>query len=148
MITTSTIYQQGLQQHRDCLLCGENNPHSLGLRFAVRGDAVTARFQLATQLQGYTGLLHGGIISSLLDAAMTHCLFHQGIQALTAELQLRFIAPIPIDACVDIEGKLLSRRRGIYHLEASLTLDGQVHARATAKFLQPKPGVITRACMD
>jgi len=142
MTNKPVTYEQGLQQHRNCLLCGENNPHSLGLRFAARDDVVTARCQLADPLQGYTGLLHGGIISSLLDAAMTHCLFHQGIQALTAELQVRFIAPVPIEACVDIEATLLSRRRGIFQLEATLAIEGLVHARASAKFLQPKPGVI------
>jgi acyl-coenzyme A thioesterase PaaI-like protein len=41
----------------------------------------------------YTGLLHGGMTSTLLDAAMTHCLFMQGVQALTAELTVDSFHP-------------------------------------------------------
>lgn len=42
-------------------------------------------------LQEYEGQLHGRVISSLLDAAMTHCLFHHGIEAVTGELYVRFV---------------------------------------------------------
>jgi len=147
-VTSAGHYRQGLNKHQYCLLCGEDNPHSLGLRFTAQEDAVTAHCQLEPRLQGYGGLLHGGIISSLLDAAMTHCLFHQGIQALTGELTVRFLAPVPIDAGVELSARLLSQRRGILQLEATLSIGSKIHARANAKFLQPKPGVICHASCD
>ena len=76
---------------------------------------------------------------------MTHCLLSEGIEALTAELNIRFHAPIKIGDSVQIIGRLLSQRRGIYLLEASLSVAKQICVKATGKFIQPEEGVIHRA---
>ena len=77
-----------------------------------------------------------------LDAAMTHCLFAQGITALTAELTVRFIAPVPLGKALLISAQLLGQRRGIYQLEAQLTMGNERLARATGKFIVPPEGVL------
>lgn len=127
------------------MVCGshENNPDSLELVFSQHPDgSVRAPFVVSPKHQGYTGLLHGGMISTLLDAAMTHCLFMQGIKAVTAELIVRFIAPVCVGQTITVCARLLEQRRGICQLEAWL-LSGQ-HiagkqrlARASAKFIVP-----------
>mgnify|MGYP000181443879 FL=1 len=140
-------YQVCLQSHANCVACsdGVQNPHSLQLKFTPSADnKVTAYYRVDEKHQGYTNLLHGGIASTLLDAAMTHCLLSQGIEALTAELNIRFHAPIKIGDSVQIIGRLLSQRRGIYLLEASLSVAKQICVKATGKFIQPKEGVIHR----
>jgi uncharacterized protein (TIGR00369 family) len=140
-------YQACLQSHANCVACsdGVQNPHSLQLKFTPSADnKVTAYYRVDEKHQGYTNLLHGGIASTLLDAAMTHCLLSQGIEALTAELNIRFHAPIKIGDSVQIIGRLLSQRRGIYLLEASLSVAKQICVKATGKFIQPKEGVIHR----
>ena len=140
-------YQACLQSHANCVACsdGVQNPHSLQLKFTPSADnKVTAYYRVDEKHQGYTNLLHGGIGSTLLDAAMTHCLLSQGIEALTAELNIRFHAPIKIGDSVQIIGRLLSQRRGIYLLEASLSVAKQICVKATGKFIQPKEGVIHR----
>lgn len=140
-------YQACLQSHANCVACsdGVQNPHSLQLKFTPSADnKVTAYYRVDEKHQGYTNLLHGGIASTLLDAAMTHCLLSQGIEALTAELNIRFHAPIKIGDSVQIIGRLLSQRRGIYLLEASLSVAKQICVKATGKFIQPKGGVIHR----
>jgi acyl-coenzyme A thioesterase PaaI-like protein len=75
---------------------------------------------------------------------MTHCLLSQGIEALTAELNVRFHIPILVGDSVQVIGRLLSQRRGIYLLEATLLVAKQVCVKATGKFIQPKGGVIHR----
>ena len=82
--------------HANCLLCGNRNPLSLGLSFHP-GDCgdINATFQAHPRLQGYQGILHGGVSSALLDAAMTHCLFHQSIEAVTGDLHVRFLKSVP-----------------------------------------------------
>ena len=78
--------------HSRCLLCGNLNPRSLNLSFQAAEDGgVRTRFKADTELQGYDDILHGGVIASLLDAAMTHCLFHHGVQAVTGDLHVRFV---------------------------------------------------------
>ncbi len=51
---------------------------------------VSADFQGKPEYQGYEGLLHGEVISALLDSVMTNCLFHAGVEALTADLRIRY----------------------------------------------------------
>ncbi len=98
--------------HRGCLLCGSDNPRSLGLMFqdSSRGG-VEAEFQGGDELQGYDGLMHGGVIASLLDAAMTHCLFHRGVRAVTGDLNVRYLQPVPCRARLRILAHLVSRDR-------------------------------------
>ncbi len=123
--------------HRHCLMCGELNPLSLRLSFAADGaGVVSASFQGNSLLQGYDGILHGGVICSLLDAAMTHCLFHQRIEAVTGELAVKFVAPVPCDVCLELRGRLLGATPPLYHLAADLTHQGRVMASADAKFMR------------
>lgn len=133
-MSLAPLYQQTRQIHADCHLCGDLGP----LRFALSGPGqVSADFTGRHQHQGYPGLIHGGIISSLLDAAMTHCLFSLGHQALTAELQVRFLAPAPLQTPLRLTGRLLNRRRQLFQLEAELCHGTHPLARASAKFLLP-----------
>ena len=62
--------------HPSCVVCGTRNAGGLGLRFREEADgSVVASFPCDSQYQGYPDRLHGGVVSMLLDAAMTHCLF-------------------------------------------------------------------------
>ena len=122
--------------HAYCLICGTRNPDSLGLCFRdVDASTVCARFQAHPRLQGYDGILHGGVVSALLDAAMTHCLFHRGVQAVTGDLRVRFLAPIPCDLALDVRGWIVSDTPPLYQLKAELLHDGRVLAWAQAKFV-------------
>ena len=81
------------------MLCGDHNPLSLRLDFRPDAEGgVRADLQGGARLQGYDGILHGGVVAALLDAAMTHCLFHHGVVGLTAELRVRYLKPVPCDA--------------------------------------------------
>ena len=88
--------------------------------------------------QGYQGVLHGGMVSTLLDAAMTHCLFGQGIEAMTVELRIRFLESTPCNQLLFLRARLLSQRRGVYHLSAELSSTAKRLARAEAKFMSRK----------
>lgn len=130
--------------HSRCLLCGADNPWSLKLAFCLGKDgAVTARFDTQPALQGYSGILHGGVTASLLDAAMTHCLFHHGIEALTADLHVRYAHPIPCDAGLDIWASMVTSRPPLYRLRAEISRDGRLMAWAEGKFLSRNEGAAT-----
>jgi uncharacterized protein (TIGR00369 family) len=123
--------------HSRCLLCGTLNPGSLGLSFQAGEDGVVrARFTADTLLQGYENILHGGVIASLLDAAMTHCLFHRGVQAVTADLHVRFIHPVFCNSSLEIGAWMLSSSSLLYRLKAEIVVDEQVVAWGEAKFMQ------------
>jgi len=116
------------------MVCGL--PSVLGLSFHATEQGVKASLKLKPEWQGYSGALHGGMIATLLDAAMTHCLFHQGIEAMTADLQVRYLAPVPCPGRIEISARLAGQRRLVYELDAELRAGGVVKARAKAKFMR------------
>ena len=119
--------------HSNCMACGSNA--DLGLHFQASGSGIKASLRLKPEWQGYSGALHGGMTATLLDAAMTHCLFHQGIEAMTAELKIRYLAPVSCPDSIELEAQLVERRKLVYELVAELRSAGVVKARAKAKFM-------------
>ncbi len=123
--------------HSRCLFCGSLNPRSLNLSFhAAEDGGVRTRFKPPDELQGYDGILHGGVVASLLDAAMTHCLFHLGIQAVTADLHVRFVQPVPCNVSLEICARVLSSNPPLYRQRSEIILDEKVMAWAEGKFLR------------
>lgn len=123
--------------HNHCWLCGNKNPRSLNLHFQAGEDGmVRTQFSGRSEFQGYDGMLHGGVVASLLDAAMTHCLFHRGIQAVTGDLQVRYVKPVPFDAFLDVQASVVSSKPPLHYLKAEIIHNGCVMAWAKAKFMQ------------
>jgi acyl-coenzyme A thioesterase PaaI-like protein len=60
--------------------------------------------------QGYDGIVHGGILASVLDDAMANCLWLQGIVAVTAKMSLRYREPVPVGSRLLVYGRLLQER--------------------------------------
>ena len=120
--------------HAGCMVCGL--PSVLGLSFHATEQGVKASLKLKPEWQGYSSALHGGMIATLLDAAMTHCLFHQGIEAMTADLQIRYLAPVSCPDSIELEAQLVERRKLVFELVAELRSAGVVKARAKAKFMR------------
>lgn len=125
--------------HDNCLLCGKDNPYSLGLSFRANEDgSVVTTFRGNEFLQGYNGILHGGVISSLLDSAMTNCLFNRNILAMTGELVVRFRHPVPMDSKIGLRARLISTAPPLYRMRAEIFENNKVLAWAKAKFIDSK----------
>jgi uncharacterized protein (TIGR00369 family) len=123
--------------HPLCIVCGQANGCGFGLHFSLRNDGgVEARFQCKVHFQGYEGLLHGGITSSLLDGAMTNCLFAHGIVAVTAKMTVRFRHPIALGAPLVVRACVTRSQAPLHVVEAQVIQDGQVKAKATGKFME------------
>lgn len=127
--------------HAHCMVCGGDR--SLGLRFTPDGrNAVIATIHANTDWQGYAGIMHGGMVSTLLDAAMTHCLFHHGVHAMTASLKVRFLSPVPCVGQIKVRATLSDRRHRIFSLNAEMLSSGRVLARAEARFIKSSDALI------
>ena len=126
-------------QHPFCFVCSGSNPMGLALRYERQPDgAVTASFIGHSALEGYPGRLHGGAIASLLDGAMTHCLFAHGIRAVTGELKVRYLGAVAAGEPASVQAWLDSAAHGLFQLRAEIAVAGTVRARATGKFVEPK----------
>ena len=128
-------------EHSECLMCGPANPLGLKLRFRVQPDgSVLAMFPCQEAFRSYPETLHGGVISALLDAAMTNALFSRGVAAVTAELAVRFLAPVALNRGAVVRALVERDAHPLFYVRAELEQDRTLMARATAKFLD-------RSCM-
>jgi len=127
--------------HPSCAVCGRADECGLGLRFSLQDDgSVEALFRCRQAHQGYTGMLHGGVTSALLDGAMTNCLFAHGVTAVTGEMKVRFRHPIDLRRPVAVRGRLGRWQPPLYVAEAEVLQDGRVKANAEGRFLERLEG--------
>ena len=123
--------------HRTCPICGDLNPNGLRAAFQVRpDDTVQAEVVCGEDKEGYAGHLHGGIIASLLDGAMTNCLFSHGIRAVTGELVVQMLQPLQAGTAMVVRGWLERRLSPFYLMKAELLQDGKLAAKGKAKFMR------------
>jgi len=122
--------------HAACFACSATNRSGLALDFRiVRPGCVEGLFSCSNRLQSYDGVLHGGIICLLLDAAMTNCGFSMGRTMVTGDLQVRFLHPVPTDASVVVRAWADEPSDVLQIVRAQITLNGRIMARAVGKFV-------------
>jgi len=124
------------RNHPECILCDGNNGLGLDVGFTVTDDgAVTALVTCGASHQGYTGILHGGIMALLLDGAMTNCLFARGVTAMTAEMNIRYLRAAKVDKPMRLTARIVHTRLPLYILQAEVFQEGEPVARASGKFM-------------
>jgi acyl-CoA hydrolase len=106
----------------NCFACGPENPIGLHLRFdrAADSDGVVARSTLMPQYQGWRGIAHGGIVMALLDEAMAHAAGYAGHRGVTGAVKVRFRRPVPLEAPIEVRGRVTWQRRGVLGVEAAV----------------------------
>lgn len=119
-----------------CFACGKNNPIGLHLKFRFEGERFVADTVLSQNYQSYAGVVHGGIVSTMLDEAMGSLLVERGEKAVTAKMEVRYRVPTPVGAPLTITGWVESRRRKAVITRGTITLaDGTVTAEASAMMM-------------
>jgi uncharacterized protein (TIGR00369 family) len=108
------------------------------LDFEVSRDRAIARYTAEQRHQGYDGLLHGGVVTALLDEAMGWAIFHQGIWGVTARISVTFRNPVPTGVELVVEGQVVRDRGRLIETRGTLAraADGTVLAEAEATFLR------------
>ncbi|MCD6099735.1 MAG: PaaI family thioesterase, partial [Candidatus Marinimicrobia bacterium] len=81
-----------IRDNNKCFVCGSDNERGLKLSFKVGDGKANTEFISPPHLQGYDGILHGGIISTILDEVMVKA---TGEKVVTVELTVKFLKPIP-----------------------------------------------------
>ncbi len=123
--------------HSHCVVCGVENPQGMHLQFCRdHNGGIVGRFQCDPKYAGYPQILHGGIVASLLDGAMTNLLFADGVRAMTAELVVRFRRPVRVSDPAIVSATRRKSHPPLYVLKARLEQGGCVCATAVGKFLQ------------
>jgi uncharacterized protein (TIGR00369 family) len=89
-----------------CFACGELNEH--GLQLVLHTDATGCRTELTLdpRFQGWEGVAHGGIVSTILDEVMAWSVIGQGVWGVTARMAVDFRRPIPVGRRIRAEGEV------------------------------------------
>jgi uncharacterized protein (TIGR00369 family) len=129
--------KQRLEDDHYCFICGENNPAGLHLKFSLLNGTVQTEFIPQKTHQGYKNIVHGGIISALLDEAMVKVSLLQGMPAVTAEITVRFKNPLVTGEKSIVEAQITNMHKRIIETSAVMrTSDGTLIAEAHAKLLK------------
>lgn len=134
------IALERLPTSRGCFVCGQENPIGLRVHFDRTSDGAQASVHPGLAFQGFDGVLQGGVVAGLMDDAMWYAIYGQASAiTMTAELTVRYKAPVPADADLRVEARVVEQRRSLYTCAASISgPDGKVLAEASGKFM-PAP---------
>jgi uncharacterized protein (TIGR00369 family) len=134
-----------LEDDHFCFVCGSRNPDGLRIRFEYPEPGLCrAVFIPPKKFQGWHGILHGGIISTLLDEAFAHAAGGadrsiEGLGAVTAEMTVRFKKPVRIGEPAFLEGRVLAVSGRVIECASTLRdAEGQELAAATGKLIKLK----------
>jgi acyl-coenzyme A thioesterase PaaI-like protein len=123
----------------NCFGCGGDNAHGLHLTFFPddRGG-VWSPFVAEGRFEGYTGMVHGGVISTVLDEVMAWSLYRNEIWAVTGSLAVRFRAPVLVGERTRAVGWIVGQRGRRVETGGEIRReeDGSVAATATASFVR------------
>jgi acyl-coenzyme A thioesterase PaaI-like protein len=126
------------KNHQECAVCCRPcfNHHTAIHFTLLPSGGVQGEIVSTEKVQGYQGVMQGGTITTLHDMAMTHCLFSRDVCAMTAQLDVRFIKPIPLNTLIQVQAHCVKNKRRMYLLRSCIYVDGQCYSRADAKFIQ------------
>jgi uncharacterized protein (TIGR00369 family) len=121
-----------------CFACGPNNPDGMHLKFTLDEARQTfvCRFRLGKRYTGPPGHCHGGIIATILDDAMGKVNKLRNVVALTKEMTVEYLKPVPLHKPLRVEGREV-RVRGRQHINAAEISNekGEVLARSRGTFI-------------
>jgi len=127
------------ETYGNCFVCGKNNPNGLRLNFEIDPEKKTLKttFVASPTFQGWDGIVHGGIISTLLDEAMAKLVYELGYQSVTASLEIKFKKPAPILEPLLVHGEITEVSRRLIRARARVTKeDGTILAEGRSSLLR------------
>ncbi len=128
-----------------CFGCGPKNPEGLHLSFKIDSDAHTASATvvLDERYQGAPGYVHGGIIATLLDEAMSKLNRPLGVLAMTRQMDVSYLRPVPIRTELQITARFIRRDgRKLFHEAELLGRDGEVLSRCAGLWIVIDPSLL------
>jgi len=125
-----------LEDDHFCFACGSQNKEGLNVQWVVEGKTTHTTFVAEKKFQGWKGVVHGGILATLLDEAMTRLAWIVCGGALTAEITVRYLEPAKVGEKLFVFGEIVSENKRISQMVSYISRggqDGPVVARATGK---------------
>ena len=108
-----------------CFGCGPANRTGLKLKFFVdENGRVVSRFKAPRRFEGPPGYVHGGVIATLMDEAMSKACRARDVTAMTRQMEVEYLRPAPLRSALSLEGRHLRSDHRKHYCEAELRLEG------------------------
>ncbi len=137
---------------RCCFVCGVDNPGGLHLHFFNDGHhRCLTRVTLDGRFQSYPGIVHGGILATILDETMGRAILAEGDEGryreiteerfmFTAQMEIRYRKSVPLHEEFVARGWIEEDRGRIAQVRGEIVLaDGTVAVEAQAKLVAIPP---------
>lgn len=119
-----------------CFVCGTGNPQGLKLAFHYNEESgqVESEVRFPGHLQGWQGVAHGGLISTVLDEIMIKAAAEKKLKCVTGEINVKFKKPTLTNKTYLIRGKVVEIKKRLIFTEGFLLdSDGEIMAAAKGK---------------
>ncbi len=124
---------------------GASNPTSVEMEVRYEGTEIIGDVVLRRAFEGAPGRAHGGIVAAAFDDITGFVIAQIQEPAFTGELTVRYLAPVPVDAPLEIRARLESRERRKLLITGECIADGAVIATCRAVYITVDPGVFAKA---
>jgi uncharacterized protein (TIGR00369 family) len=146
---TKAALHKHLPNNRDhnCFGCSPANPSGLQMTFYTNETAVFSGLTVPEHLCGWNNLVHGGVLSTILDEIMSWAAIYLLRRvAMTKSITVDFMKPVYVGRALKVQGMVLdkiSEREAL--MEGKIFDEDDVcRARATGKFAVFSPAVAKR----
>ena len=120
-----------------CFVCGDKNKIGLKVTFFFDEGKAKAQYMPTREFEGYKDILHGGILSALLDEVMIYSIIAQGIITVTVQIEVKFKKPAKIGETLFLEGQITEDKGKILLTEGKIfKQDGTIIAESKGKFFR------------
>src|SRR6476659_575512 len=121
----------------NCFACGTLNAHGLGLTIHVEPDRSWTEVELDRRFEGWEGVIHGGILCTILDEVMAWAIVGEDNWGVTARMSVELRRPNEGGTPIRAEGWITRSRRRIVDTAARIVdpVTGSELATATGVYV-------------
>jgi len=123
---------------KDCFGCGSENHSGLRMTFETNGQQIRTRLTVSPQFRGWSKLIHGGVISTILDETMSWAAIILTKRfILTKQMTIQFLRPVYVGSSLCGIGSIKEQTGGRKAIvQAELVDDqGRLCARSEGEFV-------------
>lgn len=129
--------KEKLSDDQYCFACGTLNPIGLRMEVSFHDNKAYSRLSLKREFQGWSDIVHGGVMATILDEIMAHAVLHYVGQAVTTSLQVTYRAPLKVGEEFEAIGYVAEQKSRVTVAKAEIRTPGskKILARGESKFV-------------
>ena len=114
---------------------GVENPKGMKMVPIIKDRKIYAKYVFEKSFEGGPGLVHGGILSTVLDDMMGYATFTQNLFCVTANLNVNFRVPSPVDKEFELYAWVKEVDGNKVYAESVIKSEDTIHVEAEGLFI-------------